>query len=80
MELTIIGSNTIEGIKLRKNIIKVANNIEEKITINLIEETTERNLPILYINKQLISKGKTLSEKEIVKQIKRNDKHLKSML
>lgn len=80
MEITIIGSNTINGIKLRKNIIKIANKIEEKITINLIDEKDKEKLPILYINNKLISSGKILSEKEIVKLLKRNYKDTKTMI
>ena len=80
MEITIIGSNTINGIKLRKNIIKIANNIEEKITINLIDEKDKEKLPILYINNELISSGKIPSEKEIVKLLKRNYKDTKTMI
>ena len=80
MEITIIGSNTINGIKLRKNIIKIANKIEEKITINLIDEKDKEKLPILYINNELISSGKIPSKKEIVKLLKRNYKDTKTMI
>ena len=80
MEITIIGSNTINGIKLRKNIIKIANKIEEKITINLIDEKDKEKLQILYINNELISSGKIPSEKEIVKLLKRNYKDTKTMI
>lgn len=80
MEITIIGSNTINGIKLRKKIIKIANKIEEKITINLIDEKDKEKLPILYINNKLISSGKIPSEKEIVKLLKRNYKDHKTMI
>lgn len=80
MEITIIGSNTIDGIKLRKNIIKIANNIEDKITINLIDEKRLETLPLLYINSQLVSCGKVPSEKEIVKLLKRNYKDNNTMV
>lgn len=80
MEITIIGSNTINGIKLRKTIIKIANNIEEKITINLIDKKSQDTLPKLYINNKLISSGKIPSEKEIVKLLKRNYKDNKTMI
>ena len=80
MEITIIGSNTINGIKLRKNIIKIANKIEEKITINLIDKKSKDTLPKLYINNKLISSGKIPSEKEIVKLLKRNYKDNKTMI
>lgn len=80
MEITIVGSNTINGIRLRKNIIKIANNIEDKITINLVDEKKEESLPILYINNQLISSGKVPSEKEIVKLLKRNYKDNNTMV
>lgn len=80
MEITIIGSNTIDGIKLRKNIIKIANNIKDKITINLIDEKSPETLPLLYINSQLVSSGKVPSEKEIVKLLKRNYKDNNTMI
>lgn len=72
MTITIIGSNTIEGIKLKKNIIRIANELEDKVIINLIDDNKKDKLPILYINNKLICEGKTPSEKEIVKLLKRD--------
>lgn len=73
MIIKIVGANTINGIKLRQRIIDVVSKIDQKITINLLDDTeNEGFLPILYINNHLISKGKVLSNKEIIKSIKKN--------
>lgn len=72
MTITIIGSNTIEGTKLKKHIIKVVNELDNKVVINLIDDNKKDKLPILFINNKLICEGKTLSEKEIVKLLKRD--------
>ena len=72
MIIKIVGANTINGIKLRQRIIDVVSKIDQKITINLLDDTeNEGFLPILYINNHLISKGKVLSNKEIIKSIKK---------
>ena len=80
MNITIIGSNTIDGIKLKRNIIKVANELDFKIIINLIDDNNKNQLPKLYINNNLISEGKILSEKEIVKLLKRDYNELNTMV
>ena len=80
MNITIIGSKTIDGIKLKRNIIKVANELDSKIIINLIDDNNKNKLPKLYINNNLISEGKTLSEKEIVKLLKRDYNELNTMV
>lgn len=73
MIIKIVGANTINGIKLRQRIIDVVSKIDQKITINLLDDTENDGfLPILYINNHLISKGKVLSNKEIIKSIKNN--------
>lgn len=71
MKIEIVGSNTLNGIKLRKRILKVANEIDSKIIISLVDDYEQRNLPILYINSELVSKGVILTEKEIVKYLKK---------
>lgn len=74
MTIKIIGSNTSNGIKLKKMIIKLANTIEEKVIINLIDDKTLTNLPYFYIDNNLISKGNIPSEKELIKYFKKNYK------
>lgn len=74
MTVKIIGSNTINGLKLKRVILKVANSFEEKIIITFIDDLSHNDLPILYINNHLISKGFVLNEKEIVKHFKNNIK------
>lgn len=74
MTIKIIGSNTINGIKLKRIILKIANTIDSKITINLIDDLSHNDLPILYINNNLISKGLVLNEKELIKHFKNNIK------
>lgn len=74
MKIEIIGINTINGLKLKKKVIEIANYIDGKITINLIEEYNIPNLPLLYINNKLISQGNVPPKKEIVKYLKNNYK------
>ena len=45
MTIKIIGSNTINGIKLKRMILKIANTIDGKITINLIDDLSHNDLP-----------------------------------
>ena len=74
MKIEIIGSNTINGIKLRKRIIEIANRVEGKITISLIENYNQKELPCVYINNQLRSTGTVPHKKEIEKYLKNNYK------
>lgn len=74
MTIKIIGSNTSNGIKLKKTIIKLANTIEETVIINLIDDKTLTNLPYFYINDTLISKGTVPQEREILKYFKKKYK------
>ena len=70
MTFKIIGYNTLNGIRLQRILVKIANKVDAKVTIKLLE-SNENNLPILYINDKLISKGKVLSERELTKYIRR---------
>lgn len=72
MVIKIVGINTIKGNKLKNKIIKLSYNIDKKIIINLENNSTATNLPILYINDRLISNGRIPSDKEILKNIKNN--------
>lgn len=74
MKIEIIGSNTINGIKLRKKIVDIANTIEGKVIITLIEDFNNKDLPFLYINNQLVSKRIIPHKKEIMNFIKKNGK------
>lgn len=74
MKIEIIGSNTINGIKLRKKIVDIANTIEGKVIITLIEDFNNKDLPFLYINNQLVSKRVIPHKKEIMNFIKKNGK------
>jgi len=71
MKIEIIGCNTINGIKLRKRVVEIVNNIDGKVIISLVEDFTHQDLPFLYINDQLVSKGTVPNNKEIVKYIKK---------
>ncbi len=74
MKIDIIGANTKEGITLRNKLIELSNNINEKVTINLIYDKNIQQFPILYIDGKLISKNKIIRDKEIVKYMKKNYK------
>lgn len=71
MEIKIIGANTINGIILKKRIIKIVNNMDEKVIIHLVENPDTRNNTYLYINNILLSKDHVPAEKDIVKFIKK---------
>lgn len=74
MIIKIIGVNTINGIKLKKTILKIANEIEGRVIINLIDNNTLSNLPILYVDDELVSEGTILSNKEIIRILKKHYK------
>lgn len=74
MIIKIIGVNTINGIKLKKTILKIANEIEGRVIINLIDNNTLSNLPILYVDDELVSEGTILSNKEIIRIFKKHYK------
>lgn len=74
MIIKIIGVNTINGIKLKKTILKIANEIEGRVIINLIDNNTLSNLPILYVDDELVSEGIILSNKEIIRILKKHYK------
>lgn len=67
----IIGSNTVRGIKLRRSVLKIANEIEDRVVINLVDDNEKDNLPLLYINYELVSKGRVPTDKEIRKYLKK---------
>ena len=69
MTITIIGYNTEKGNLLKNRIIKIVNEMDSKVTINL-ESSNEKDIPILYLNNQRISTKKVLSEREIAKYFK----------
>ncbi len=69
MKIDIIGSNTVNGIKLRKRVIEIVNELDGKVIINLVDEYQMKELPHLYINGKLFSSGNVPSEKEIVKYL-----------
>lgn len=74
MKIDIIGANTKDGINLRNRLISISNNIDDKVTINLIYNSDIPELPLLYIDDKLFSKGKVPRNKDIVKYIKKNYK------
>lgn len=71
MTFTIIGYNTKKGNILKNRIIKIVNEMDSKVTINL-EMSNAKNAPILYLNKKRISTNKVPTERELQKQIKNN--------
>lgn len=71
MEIKIVGANTLNGIILKKRIIKIAYNIDEKVTIHFIEKQNIEDEAFLYINNKLLQQEKLPAEKDIVKFIKK---------
>lgn len=74
MKIKIIGSNCSNGMKLRNQLQKVQKQLDEKIIIELIDNEKNKyqvtNKPGLVINDTLVSQGKVLTDREILKFIK----------
>lgn len=74
MKIEIIGVNTPKGLIMKNRIIDISASIEDKIIINLVNDNLSNSLPLLYINNKLISKGRIISKRELVKYLKNNYK------
>ena len=74
MKIEIIGVNTPKGLIMKNRIIDISASIKGKIIINLVNDNLNNNLPLLYINDKLISKGRIMSKRELVKYLKNNYK------
>ena len=74
MIIKIVGANTINGIKLKKSIIKIANEIEGRVIINLIDDNLIDQLPLLYINNVLVSTGIVPTHNELLRMLKKHYK------
>ena len=76
MNIKIIGSNCSNGIKLKKLVIKVANNYDGDVEIELKDDQESmrkynvKNIPGLVINGLKFSEGNVPSDREILKYIK----------
>lgn len=72
--IKIIGYNCSNGIKLKKNISKISNELD--INLELLEgdeylnKYNIKNIPGLIINEKLVSEGKVLNDRELVRMIK----------
>ncbi|MGN1268266.1 MAG: thioredoxin family protein [Candidatus Aphodocola sp.] len=66
-----VGSNCSNGIKLRKMVERAVESYDGSIEIELEEKNNKiKNIPALIINDNVISEGKVLSAKEIIRVIK----------
>ncbi len=76
MNIKIIGSNCSNGIKLKKLLLKVANNYDGDVEIELKDDQESmrkyniKNIPGLVINGKKFSEGKVPNDREILKYIK----------
>ena len=76
MNIKIIGSNCSNGIKLKKLLLKVANNYDGDVDIELKDDQESmrkyniKNIPGLVINGKKFSEGKVPNDREILKYIK----------
>ena len=76
MNIKIIGSNCSNGIKLKKVLLKVANNYDGDVEIELKDDQESmrkyniKNIPGLVINGKKFSEGKVPNDREILKYIK----------
>ena len=74
MNIKLVGYNCSNGIKLRKNISKISN--EYDVDLELLEgdeylnKYNIKNVPGLIINGKLVSEGKVLNDREILRMIK----------
>jgi len=72
--IKIIGYRCSNGIKLKKNISKISN--ECNINLELLEgdeylnKYNIKNIPGLIINEKVVSEGKVLNDREILRMIK----------
>ena len=73
MNIKIVGYNCSNGIKLKKNISKIN---ECEIDLELLEgdeylnKYNIKNVPGLIINEKMVSEGKVLNDREILRMIK----------
>lgn len=76
LNIKIIGSNCSNGIKLKKLLLKVANNYDGDVEIEFKDDQESmrkynvKNIPGLVINGKKISEGKVPNDREILKYIK----------
>ena len=76
MNIKIVGSNCSNGIKLKKLLLKVANNYDGDVEIELKDDQESmrkyniKNIPGLVINGHKFSEGNVPSDREILKYIK----------
>ena len=76
MNVKIIGSESSNRIKILKNLNKEINSLKKHVTTTIEEDERSiknyniTNTPALIINDKVISQGKVLTEKEIVKFLK----------
>ncbi len=76
MNIMIIGSNCSNGIKLKKLLLKVANNYDGDVEIELKDDQESmrkynvKNIPGLVIYGKKYSEGKVPNDREILKFIK----------
>lgn len=73
MNITIIGKNSSNKIKLQKNIKKTLDNLkleQTPIIVDIPNDNNYKNTPVLIINEEMISEGKVLTERKISRYIK----------
>ena len=76
INIKVIGKESSNRTKLLKNLSKVKNEIDEKFSveiidnINLFNEYNITNFPSLIINDKVVSEGKILTDREIKRFIK----------
>lgn len=71
--IKIIGYNCSNGIKLKKNISKITDldiNLELLDGNYYLNKYNIKNIPGLIINEKLVSEGKVLNDRELVRMIK----------
>lgn len=74
MNIKIVGYNCSNGIKLKKNISKLDNECDFDLELlegdEYLNKYNIKNIPGLIINEKLVSEGKVLNDREILRMIK----------
>lgn len=74
MNITVVGNNSSNELKLIKNIRRALETLSIDNNINITDNNQKyniKNAPALIINNNIVSEGKVLNEREIVRFIRK---------
>lgn len=74
MKIKIVGYNCSNGIKLKKNVTKLESECDIELELlegdEYLNKYNIKNIPGLIINEKVVSEGKVLNDREILRMIK----------